>query len=168
MAWLHHRQLGNFTDFFTYNNTAPTTTVCFSTCTLSTPTGLRRLALTDWFTPTGSRRLVHVDWFTPIGLRRLARFDCLMFHDCFLCFRSPSPIHLDPSPSLFAPCLKPAPNPRRARGLLIGIRPRGAITQLTRQMKRAHGRSIRRATKSSALATEARSDSICRRPMKKP
>jgi hypothetical protein len=131
------------------------------------PTGSRRLALADWFTPTGSHRLVHTDWFTPIGLRRLARFDWLVFHDCFLYFRSPSPIHLDPSPSLFAPCLKPAPNPRRARGLLMGIRPRGPITKLTRQMKRAEGGSSRRATGPCALATEARSDWIGRRPMKR-
>jgi hypothetical protein len=117
-----------------------------------------RSTVGDWPQPValliGLRRLALTSWFTPIGLRRLARLDCLLFHDCFLCFRSPSPIHLDPSPRLLAPCLKPAPNPRRARGLLMGIRPRRPITQLTLRMKRAQDSSSRRATGPSAIATE--------------
>jgi hypothetical protein len=115
---------------------------------------------------TTTEFLLHTDLFTLTVLHRLARFDRLLLHGYFLCFRSPSPIHLDPSPSLFAPCLKPAPNPRRARGLLMGIHPRGPITQLTRQLKRSQDSSSRRATGPSTLATEAMSDSICTKPMK--
>ena len=37
-----------------------------------------------------------------------------------------------PSPELFKSCLKPLLHHRRARGLLMGICPRGCVTSLTR------------------------------------
>jgi hypothetical protein len=55
---------------------------------------------------------------------------------------------------------------RAAPPHVMGICPRGPITQLTRQLKRSQDSSSRRATGPSTLATEAMSDSICTKPMK--
>jgi hypothetical protein len=41
----------------------------------------------------------------------------------------------NPSPDLFKPCLKPLLHHRRARGLLMGIYPRGCVTSLIRCRK---------------------------------
>ena len=107
--------------------------VATATCATQSPDVLRRLARANWLAPISSHRLARADWFTPTGPCRLAHFNCHLLHDYFLCFRSSPPIRHDPSPRLSAPCLKPAPNPRRARGLLMGIHPRGSTIGLTRQ-----------------------------------